>query len=799
MNRRSSFFTLFVMCVAASSTLSRQVYNDPIQSPAKTHHTKVSLLADVKSIQPGMPFTLGVLMKMDEGWHTYWQNSGEAGLPTEIDWTLPKGFTAGAIQWPLPHKYNESGDVLTYGYETETMLLVEITPPSVLPVATDITLKANVRWLECEKLCVPGSAALSLNLPVRSSTPAKANEELFTKYRAMIPQPLAATPGFTLKIETKNSRVSVALVADVNRQFFLHAGAVPDFYPYPNDSLVFGRTEVAVEGSRASLTIPLTAYENVAGPFTMRGVLVYQFVGGERSVGVIEIPLSREFCASIPLEGEGEPKGEGSLLDRSFTTVESAGAEYSLLLYVLFAVIGGILLNIMPCVLPVIGLKIFGLMRMSGDEPKRVRRLGWFFSLGIFASFLVLALLVIILKTTGELVGWGFQFQEPLFVIAMCTLVFAFGLSLFGVFEVSLPFMLAFVGIGSAIEQRDSEKGYISSFSEGVFATILATPCTAPFLGAAMGFAFSQPPHIILLLFSCVAFGMALPYLILTTKPNWMKFMPKPGEWMVTAKQFMGFLMMATLVWLLQVLGSQLGMEAVIWTAAFLLFVGFACWLVGRFATLTASRAQYLGTWATAVGVIALGFYLFIGDVLKARDILSNTAVANTPTTATATDGIAWQPFSLEQLESHLKENKTVFVDFTAEWCLTCKVNEKTVLADRTVVEKFKQNNVVAMKADWTNGNETITRLLQKFGRSGVPLYVVFPAGRPNEPIVLPEVITTGIVLDAIGRATGSFSAQWYELRSSGLFLFHAECTSRTFRRINFVACGKSLSSIHRT
>ncbi len=758
--KRIGIVTILSIVVATGTGFSLQ--HDGTAHPASSHtfHTQVTLLADVKSIQPGVPFTVGVLMKMDKGWHTYWQNAGEAGLPTEIAWTLPEGFTAGEIQWPLPHKYNESGDVLTYGYETETMLLAEVTPPTALATGTNVTLKAKVRWLECETLCVPGSADVALTLPVRSSQPEPAHQALFATYRAAVPNPLQQMPGFTLKTEAKDSKVMMELIAAANTQFVVLPDAVPDFYPYPNDSLAFGRTQVTADGLRASLTVPLKAYEKVSGPFTVRGVLLYQIVGGKRTAGVIEIPLSREFCARIPLEGETEAQGTESLLDRSFTTVETAGAEYSLLLYVLFAVIGGMLLNIMPCVLPVIGLKIFGLMRISGDEPARVKRLGWFFSLGILASFLVLALVVIILKTTGELVGWGFQFQEPLFVIAMCTIVFAFGLSLFGVFEINLPFMLALVGAGSARERKESGKGYASSFAEGVFATILATPCTAPFLGAAMGFAFSQPAHIILLLFTSVAFGMALPYLILTTKPNWMKFMPKPGEWMVTAKQFMGFPMMATLVWLLQVLGSQLGMEAVIWTVAFLLFVGFACWLVGRFATLSASRAKYVGTWAAALAVVVLGFSLFIGDVLKARDLLANASVTASKATSTETGGITWEPFTLETLEAHLSANRTVFLDFTAEWCLTCKVNEKTVLADRAVAETFKQHNVVAMKADWTNGDVTITRLLQKFGRSGVPLYVVFPAGKPNEPMVLPEVITTGIVLDAIEKASGSLSAK---------------------------------------
>jgi thiol:disulfide interchange protein/DsbC/DsbD-like thiol-disulfide interchange protein len=749
------------LLIATVLLFTQGVTGQTVKSPSTSqrHHTRVELRADVAGIQPGVPFTVGVLMKMDEGWHTYWQNSGEAGLPTRVEWTLPEGFAASEIAWPLPHKYNESGDVLTYGYEDETMLLVQITPPAVLRAGTSVTVKAKVSWLECEKLCVPGSADVALTLPVTREKPRQANEALFAHYRALVPRPLAAQPGFSLKTEAKNSTIVIELQVEGDKQFVVQNDVAPDFYPHAHDSLTFGRTAVRATPTGATLSVPVSAFENISGPLTVSGVLLYQFSGGERQAAVISIPLSREFCSGIKLEGEASTPAREGLLDQTFTTVQTAHTEQPLILYILFAVIGGVVLNIMPCVLPVIGLKIFGLMRMAGHEPARVRRLGWFFSFGILASFLVLALLVIILKAAGEQVGWGFQFQEPLFVIAMCTIVFAFGLSLFGVFEINVPLVGALANAG-ATEERNSGQGYLSSFSEGVFATILATPCTAPFLGSAMGFAFSQPAHVILLLFASVAFGMALPYLVLTTKPNWMKFMPKPGEWMVTTKQFMGFLMMATLVWLLHVLGSQLGMEAVIWTAAFLLFVGFACWLVGRFATLTASRVRYFTTWTAAVLVVALGFFLFIGDVLKARDILSNTSVDKTSAPAGETDGIAWQPFSLEQLESHLKANRTVFLDFTAEWCLTCKVNEKTVLADKAVVEAFKKNNVVPMKADWTNGDATITRLLQKFGRSGVPLYVVFPAGKPHEPIVLPEVITTGIVLSAIEKASGVISAQ---------------------------------------
>ena len=432
----------------------------------------------------------------------------------------------------------------------------------------------------------------------------------------------------------------------------------------------------------------------------------------------MEVSLSEEFCRTIPVEGE--ERDEAGLLDREFTTNSVEAARQPLYLYIIFAIVGGMILNIMPCVLPVIALKVFGLVKMAGDEPRKVKRLGWFFSFGILASFLVLAFLVILLQIAGQQVGWGFQFQEPLFVIAISAIVFAFGLSLFGVYEIQLP-SFAVASVSSLVPRQEGTGGggYAASFFEGVFATILATPCTAPFLGSALGFAFSQPWWIILVIFTSVAFGMALPYLLLTVRPAWLKFVPKPGEWMVTAKQFMGFLMMATLLWLLYVLGKQLGMEAVIWTGAFLLTVGISCWLIGRFATLSAGGGRSIVTWAAAIVIVVLGYVVFLESVLDVRTVIAGESSAAAVRTAENSEDIAWEPFSLAKLEEHLDAGNAVFVDFTAEWCLTCKVNEKTVLANGRVVEKFRSTNIVAMKADWTNRNPDITRLLAKFGRSG--------------------------------------------------------------------------------
>jgi thiol:disulfide interchange protein/DsbC/DsbD-like thiol-disulfide interchange protein len=762
MKTRFPLFGLYVFSLISLQLLSfGQIATAEITEltqGANRQHTSVRLLANVRTVQPGSRFMIGVLLRMDKGWHTYWKNSGDAGLPTQIEWTLPSGIAAGEVQWPVPYRFVEGGDIVTYGYKDETMLLVPMTAAESVQHGSTVVLKALVRWLECERICIPGEAKVELVLPVDGRSPLPDHVSLFATYGRRIPLQLDSFSDIAVSTRAASGSLTFTMIPSGKRNLAVHDGVVPDFYPEQPGKIALGEAKVSDAQGRVVLSIPLTTYEAGLDLPNLRGILVYQFEGGDRAGVSMSIPLSREFAATIPLAGENResPTGSGGLLDQQFSTSFAEENQQPLYLYVLYAIIGGLLLNIMPCVLPVIGLKVFGLIRMSADQPRQVRRLGWMFSLGILASFLVLALLVIILKTAGEQVGWGFQFQEPAFIIFMSAVVFAFGLSLFGVYEIRLP-GAAVAMVGSAAEDRGRKgKGYFSSFSEGILATILATPCTAPILGTALGFAFAQPPGVILLMFASIAFGMSLPYLLLTWQPAWRKYLPKPGEWMVTAKQFMGFLMMATLLWLLYILGKQLGMEAVIWTGAFLLMVGVACWVIGRFATLTASRMRYALSWIAAVALIVLGYWAFVGPLLQARDLLEEGSSGG-PRSADAVSpvqqGIPWRPFSVAALESALKDKVPVFIDFTADWCLTCKVNERAVLADAKVVERFKTAGMVPFRADWTSRNADITRLLSKFGRSGVPLYVIFPSGRPRDPILLPEVITTGIVIDAIDRA----------------------------------------------
>ena len=400
------------------------------------------------------------------------------------------------------------------------------------------------------------------------------------------------------------------------------------------------------------------------------------------------------------------------------------------------AVIGGMILNLMPCVLPVISLKALSLVSQGGEEPRRVRQLGLSFAAGVVLTFVVLAAFVIVLKAGGEQIGWGFQFQSPGFVLFLTGLVFTLGLSLFGVLTIRLP---GSVGALGGIAQGE---GLGHSFLNGVLATILATPCTAPFLGTALGFAFSQPAAVVVAVFVAIGVGLSLPYLVLAWQPGWVRFLPKPGAWMERFKQAMGFLLMATVLWLLWVVGKQLGMEAVVWTCAFLLSLALGAWIVGTWIDLRTSPGRRRAAWAVSLLIALAGYGLFLHPLMVTP---GGSGVAM------ETEG--WEEFDVERVESLLAEDRILFIDFTAEWCWTCKVNERVVLSDGDVRERFEELDVALIKADWTNRDPEITRMLRAFGRSGVPLYVIFPAGRSREPIVLPEVITKGIVLEGLERA----------------------------------------------
>ena len=683
---------------------------------------RAELLADTKALVPGKPFTVGLLLRMAPGWHTYWKFSGDAGLPTEMKWKLPPGWKIGEIQWPIPLKTIDPGDIETYGYQDEILLMQEITPPLKLDVSS-VQLAAEANWLVCEKICIPGSATLRLDLPVASSSE-PANADVFARYRRFVPQnwpgPNVATASW--------SRVGSELRLKISSEMLAKSPPL-DFFPLPEQDTIVGHPAVQSRNNNEIVfRIPLeSAPKNLS---SIAGLVVFaQQPNGEHRA-----------AWQIARASAAVQTGSSALLSAR------PAAARGIFTFLLFGFLGGMILNLMPCVLPVISLKIFGFIQQAGQSRQKIFRSGIAFTLGIFAWFIALAVLLIALKGAGRDVTWGgFQFTNPYFVLALSVIVLVFALNLFGVFEIWLP-----QSVTRSLLSTSERKDYLGSFLQGVFATVLATPCTAPFLGTALGFAFTQSAVIILAMFIAIAAGMSTPYLLLSVQPAWLRLVPRPGPWMIHVKQFMGFLLLATLLFLLYILGAQRGLDGAMWASCFLLVVSIACWMKGAFVSPTAT-----GTKRTIVRVLMLmlvlgsGVYL-IGDKFQSAKIAS--ADSRLPGN--------WQAFTPERLQAELGQGHTVFVDFTAAWCLTCKFNEANVLEAQDVKDAFQRHGIVKLKADWTNGDPAITKLLRQFGRPGVPLYVLYPANN-EEPIVFPELLTKSMLLDKLETVAGRVASQY--------------------------------------
>src|SRR6266516_3221906 len=705
-----------VFRLTASSVVCLSIFGLSPQCKSQTYEgkglVKAELLADTNAVVPGKKFTAGLLLRMAPGWHTYWKFSGDAGLPTEVKWKLPKGWKIGEIQWPIPRKTNDPGDIQTYGYQDEVLLMQKITPPEKID-NSPVKLSADATWLVCEKICIPGNANLELELP-RSTTSAPDNTEIFARFRRLLPQnwpePKIATANWTRAGSDLRLSVRSATLANYSSA---------DFYPLPQGDTVVGHPKVESRDTNEMVfRVPIeSGSKNLS---SIQGLVVFAQRADGNDRAAWQTPAS------------------------TTASTNSAPAR-GIFTFLFFGFLGGIILNLMPCVLPVISLKIFGFIQHAAQSRQKILRSGIAFAAGIFAWFIGLALLLIALKAAGREITWGgFQFTNPYFVLSLSVIVLIFALNLFGVFEISLP-----QGATRGLLGWTGGQGEAGSFFQGVFATVLATPCTAPFLGTALGFAFAQSPAIILGMFVAIAAGMSAPYLLLCVQPAWLRFLPKPGPWMLHVKQFMGFLLLATLLLLMYVLGAQRGLEGAIWASCFLLIISIACWMKGAFVVPSASVAKRQISIVLLLALVICSGIYFIGGKFRSTKI--STGVAQL-----AGD---WQAFTPERLQAELGQGHTVFIDFTAAWCLTCKFNEANVLESDAVREAFQRHAIVKLKADWTNGDPVITKLLQQFGRPGVPLYVLYP-GKSEEPIVFPELLTKSVILEKLETTSRAVAAQ---------------------------------------
>ncbi len=647
---------------------------------------KAQLVADTQHIEPGQKFRLGVLYTIVPNWHIYWKYAGDAGIPTQIDWQLPPGFRVSPLQWPLPGREQEPGGLEVFDYNNEVLLFTEVQAPEQLP-AGPIELAAKSNWLVCERECVPGDAQLSLKLNDGGQGPA--NQDIFSKYAASVPKAGSVPAGYSVSMKSSGSQMAVEFSG-------VPEGSRLDFFPEPPENVVLNH------GKQAGKSVVLSV-DGGSALDRLKGVAVVEANG-------------KTDAFEVELKSGGQVAATGNGVSADLAGVLQAVA---------FALIGGLILNVMPCVLPVISLKIFGFVSEAGERPDKAFKLALVFSAGIVSCFAVLAAIVTFFRAIGAEVGWGFQFQDYRFVLAIACLVFAFALNLFGVFELTVSARAT-----GGLAKLAAGHGYDGAFFQGAFATILATPCTAPFLGTASAFAFTQPAWATFLIFFSIGIGMALPYLLLAIQPKWLRYLPKPGQWMVHLKQVLGFLLLATLLWLSWIIGRLRGADGMVELGGLLLIIGILAWIKGSFWTpVSSGRSRVLAALAmVAVLVLATGSYFFV----------------------TAPSEIPWQAFSQQSLNSALQSGRPIFVDFTADWCITCKANERFALDSTAVRQAFAQHQVLVLRADWTHGDPEITQILKDHGRAGVPMYLFYPGGKERPPVVLPELISSQSVLDAM-------------------------------------------------
>jgi Thiol:disulfide interchange protein len=681
-----------------------QAQNFPL---VEGQHVDAQLVPERLALVPGETNWVAVRLIHQERWHTYWINPGEAGLPTRISWELPEGIAAGAIVWPTPERFELPGDVVDFGYTGEIFLLVPLNVDASVAGET-AEVFAQVSWLECDDICIPGGASLQMSLPVQET--ALINEPFawgFAATRATQPRAdIALSANFSF------AEGKLRLLVQATENIFENAASVT-FIPDADGVVDYlAPQEVTTQLASMQLTQRQSSRLREVPEHVGGLLLVTDAAGQEIAYGI---------------QADPDPLAE--------SVIETPTAVPALPLYLVFsfALLGGLILNLMPCVFPVLSLKVLSLAN-SAHGPQREQRLhGLAYTAGVMLSFLALAAVLLLLQAGGAAIGWGFQLQQPWFVAALVFLFFVMGLSMSGVVE----FGTSLMSVGSELQEKE---GYSGSFFTGVLASVVASPCTAPFMGAALGFAFTQSMPVALTVFLALGLGMALPFLVLSFVPALARLLPKPGAWMLGFRQFLAFPLYGTAIWLLWVLGQQAGVNAMAIVIVGCLLLAFAAWAWQR-------RHRRSGFWHKVWMTASLASVVLAGSVLFSPFV--RTALPGAATVA-AENHI--EPYTAARLDALRAEGKPVFVNMTAAWCITCLVNERVALSSDTVIEAMAEKGVTYLKGDWTNNDPAITEVLRRYETSGVPLYLLFPADPTAPAEVLPQILTEALVLEALGR-----------------------------------------------
>ena len=706
-----------------------------------TPNSDLSLVAESNALRQGGTTTVALRITMEPGWHTYWTNPGDAGLPLAAQWRLPAGVTVSRLQFPTPHLLPQP-PLMSYGYEREVLVLADVAVSSTIPIGTALTLAADVDFLVCADVCLPASGHVEWTTRAVSESSPSRYAPAIAATRAHLVKDAA---DWSVTAWRDGSRIVVRALPPAIRA----AGAtLPRPYLIPDSTRVLAHAaaqRAAWAGDTLILSLtpdPLTRDSVV----TFSGVLLNDVDAPTTGfhVNVRIEPKSPAGAAHLlalvratgALTTGGAPtvaKAAAASSQRALTDA-TAAADIGVVLAMLLAFVGGLILNLMPCVFPVLSIKILAFVERGGDDDAGAvgRRHAMVFTAGVLTTFWALAGVLLALRAGGAQLGWGFQLQSPAMVTVLALVVFALALNLSGVFTMGMSLTrLGAVGAGER---------YSDSFLTGLLAVIVATPCTAPFMGAALGYALTQHAAIGMAVFTSLGLGLAAPYIVFASSPALLRKLPRPGPWLETLKQLLAFPLYATVVWLLWVLGRQAGTDFVALALLFAVVVSLTGWMAGR--------AQYAGR---ARGSL-VGLVLLVGTIGVGGVVIGSQKAA--PATAAATPA-GWERWSQARVASARDSGRVVFVDFTAAWCLSCQVNERIALHTDAVERAFVGANALLLRADWTSRDAEITAALATFGRSGVPLYVVYPAATSASAELLPAVLTPGIVIDAVTRAAG--------------------------------------------
>jgi thiol:disulfide interchange protein DsbD len=697
--RKYRFSPLILLLAGATSLAGAQDGASRIGAGAvQAPHLSVQLVSARDGIHPGGSLQTGLYFKLDKGWHVYWSNAGDSGEPPKIRWTLPEGLTADAMQFPVPQRL-PLGPLMDYGYEGEVVFPILLHAAPALKPGTRVDAAARVNWLVCREVCIPGKAELTLPIMVADAgSPGKVLEQaLIQSWQQRLPQPLpsgakasfSATPaGFKVALATGQKESSA------------------QFFPY-DESQIDNPAPQKSTPLTNGIQIEIKKDQNLkATPATLHGLVVF--------------PDGRAFDVEF---SPGAAAGGGADSAGFVQVARIAGLAF----------LGGIILNLMPCVFPVLFIKGLALVQSSGEERGRMRAHGLVYTLGIVASFWAVVAVLLALRAGGRQFGWGFQFQSPGFVAVMALLLFFLALSLAGMFEIGLTLTSAGSGLAS-------KQGYSGSFFTGVLAMVVATPCTAPFMGAAIGFALAQSAGVTFAIFTALALGLAAPYLLLSFNPAWTRLLPRPGAWMEVLKQATAVPIFGTVIWLVWVFAQSAGVNALLGLLGGFLLLAIAGWVLGRW-----PAKGFASAIAGLIGVLAVAMPIYAAQKYGSdADAVTNKAAAQGPS--------AWEPFTPQLVEEYRAKGKPVLVDFTASWCLSCQVNEKVVLDREDVQKRLRESGIALVRADWTRHDEVIAQTLAGLGRSGVPTYVLYSGVAGESPTILPEVLTAGIVFDALDQ-----------------------------------------------